>query len=147
MCSRLCFSLPSSIYFACVAEQQKLLTVNQASLRGLRRCESYHMHQSSRKGSLTGKAVVPKTTALVACRFDSCPFLQFTEASPNWYGSGLLNRRAPRVRMQVRLLSPPPDSCGVAELERRESLKLVYVGSNPTSVANLYRCSPTGMRR
>ena len=24
---------------------------------------------------------------------------------------------------------------GVAELERRESLKLVYVGSNPTSVA------------
>ena len=26
---------------------------------------------------------------------------------------------------------------GVAELERRESLKLVYVGSNPTSVANL----------
>src|SRR5262245_50783748 len=29
-----------------------------------------------RKGSLTGKAVVPKTTALVACRFDSCPFRQ-----------------------------------------------------------------------
>ena len=26
-------------------------------------------------------------------------------------------------------------SYGVAELERRESLKLVYVGSNPTSVA------------
>ena len=26
---------------------------------------------------------------------------------------------------------------GVAELERRESLKLVYVGSNPTSVAKL----------
>ena len=38
-------------------------------------------------------------------------------------------------------------SYGVAELERRESLKLVYVGSNPTSVANLCRCSPTGMRR
>ena len=37
------------------------------------------------KGSLTGKAVVPKTTALVACRFDSCPFRQFRklEASPN----------------------------------------------------------------
>ena len=67
------------------------------------------MHQRFRKGSLTGKAVVPKTTALVACRFDSCPSLQFTEASPNWYGSGLLNRRALRVRMQVRLLSPPPD--------------------------------------
>src|SRR5258707_2883655 len=30
------------------------------------------------KGSLTGKAVVLKTTALVACRFDSCPFRQFT---------------------------------------------------------------------
>src|SRR5437899_11594615 len=29
------------------------------------------------------------------------------------------------------------DSYGVAELERRESLKLVYVGSNPTSVASL----------
>ena len=28
-------------------------------------------------------------------------------------------------------------SYGVAELERRESLKLVYVGSNPTSVASL----------
>ena len=28
-------------------------------------------------------------------------------------------------------------SYGVAELERRESLKLVYVGSNPTSVAKL----------
>ena len=26
---------------------------------------------------------------------------------------------------------------GVAELERRESLKLVYVGSNPTSVAKI----------
>ena len=38
-------------------------------------------------------------------------------------------------------------SYGVAELERRESLKLVYVGSNPTSVANLHRCSPIGMRR
>ena len=36
---------------------------------------------------------------------------------------------------------------GVAELERRESLKLVYVGSNPTSVAKSHRCSPTGMRR
>ena len=39
--------------------------------------------KDSWKGSLTGKAVVPKTTALVACRFDSCPFLQFVEASPN----------------------------------------------------------------
>ena len=29
------------------------------------------------------------------------------------------------------------NSYGVAELERRESLKLVYVGSNPTSVASL----------
>ena len=80
---------------------------NQADLIVLRGCESYHMHQeefriancgfrieisqsSERfctdpqseillwKGSLTGKAVVLKTTALVACRFDSCPFRQFT---------------------------------------------------------------------
>ena len=32
-----------------------------------------------------------------------------------------------------------PDDYGVAEMERRESLKLVYVGSNPTSVASLNR--------
>ena len=31
------------------------------------------------------------------------------------------------------------NSYGVAELERRESLKLVYVGSNPTSVAKVHR--------
>ena len=31
------------------------------------------------------------------------------------------------------------NSYGVAELARREFLKLVYVGSNPTSVANLNR--------
>ena len=31
--------------FACVAEQQRHLTVNQADLIVLRRCESYHMHQ------------------------------------------------------------------------------------------------------
>ncbi len=45
----------------------------------------------SRKGSLTGKSVVPKNyRAFVACRFDSCPFLQdffltetILEASPN----------------------------------------------------------------
>ena len=30
-----------------------------------------------------------------------------------------------------------PEDYGVAELERREFLKLVYVGSNPTSVASL----------
>ena len=30
----------------------------------------------SRKGSLTGKAVVLKTIALVACGFESCPFRQ-----------------------------------------------------------------------
>ncbi len=36
---------------------------------------------------------------------------------------------------------------GVAESDRRESLKLVYVGSSPTSVANIYSRSPTGRRR
>ena len=34
---------------------------------------------------------------------------------------------------------------GVAELERRESLKLVYVGSSPTSVANPGRVTSQGM--
>ena len=33
---------------------------------------------------------------------------------------------------------------GVAESERRESLKLVHVGSNPTSVANPCACGPIG---
>src|SRR5437870_12410489 len=37
-----------------------------------------YTNQNLWKGSLTGKAVVLKTTALVACRFDSCPFRQFT---------------------------------------------------------------------
>ena len=32
-------------HFACVAEQQRHLTVNQADLVVLRGCESYHMHQ------------------------------------------------------------------------------------------------------
>ncbi len=88
--------LKFAIHNACVAEQQKHLTVNQADLVVLRGCESYHMHQkflgrrltgkpsdskpeilgsnpgvpansnqerTFRKGSLTGKAVVSKTTA------------------------------------------------------------------------------------
>jgi hypothetical protein len=33
--------------YACVAEQLKPLTVNQASLKRLRRCESYRMHHGS----------------------------------------------------------------------------------------------------
>ena len=42
-----------------------------------------------------------------------------------------------RSRSHVQIVPGPPNqkSYGVAELERRESLKLVYVGSNPTSVA------------
>ena len=44
-----------------------------------------------------------------------------------------------RSRSHVQIVPDPPiqNSYGVAELERRESLKLVYVGSNPTSVASL----------
>jgi hypothetical protein len=34
-------------FSACVAEQLKPLTVNQASLKRLRRCESYRMHQTA----------------------------------------------------------------------------------------------------
>ena len=40
--------LKSEIYVACVAEQQRHLTVNQADGVVLRRCESYHMHQHCR---------------------------------------------------------------------------------------------------
>jgi hypothetical protein len=42
-----------------------------------------------------------------------------------------------RSRSHVQIVPGPPINkfYGVAELERRESLKLVYVGSNPTSVA------------
>src|SRR5205085_11868580 len=91
-----------------------------------------------RKGSLTGKAVVPKTTAhRVACRFDSCPFRQFHGPVAQWK----LNESATlrRSRSHVQIVPGPPikQSYGVAELERRESLKLVHVGSNPTSVARI----------
>jgi hypothetical protein len=44
-----------------------------------------------------------------------------------------------RSRSHVQIVPGPPvkkRSYGVAELERREFLKLVYVGSNPTSVAS-----------
>ena len=40
-----------------------------------------------------------------------------------------------RSRSHVQIVPGPPDY-GVAESDRRESLKLVYVGSSPTSVAN-----------
>src|SRR5215467_1604649 len=117
-----------------------------------------------RKGSLTGKAVVLKTTARSACGFESCPFRQFWRrrlmvwqrfaksprvacagSSPvasaklsgpvaQWNQSATLRRS----RSHVQIVPGPPDQnhYGVAESERRESLKLVYVGSNPTSVAN-----------
>ncbi len=39
-------------------------------------------------------------------------------------------------RRMARDSSCVPDDYGVAEMERREFLKLVYVGSNPTSVAS-----------
>ena len=46
-----------------------------------------------------------------------------------------------RSRSHVQIVPGPPiqESYGVAEMERREFLKLVYVGSNPTSVASLNR--------
>ena len=46
-----------------------------------------------------------------------------------------------RSRSHVQIVPGPPNqnSYGVAEMERREFLKLVYVGSNPTSVASLNR--------
>ena len=67
----------------------------------LRRCKSYHMHQfSTGKGSLTGKAVVPKTTA--------------------------------RCRLQVQVLSLPPNwTCSSAESER-DTAKVEVVRSSRT---------------
>ena len=55
MCSNPGFE--TEIDLACVAEQQRHLTVNQADLVVLRRCESYHMHQglTLRDVRLTGK--------------------------------------------------------------------------------------------
>jgi hypothetical protein len=43
-----------------------------------------------------------------------------------------------RSRTHVQIVPGPPISYGVAEWKGGESLKLVYVGSNPTSVANIY---------
>ena len=61
--------------------------------------------------------------------------LQVLEPVAQWNESATLRRS----RSHVQIVSGPPieGSYGVAELERRESLKLVYVGSNPTSVASL----------
>src|SRR6185503_19902040 len=43
------------------------------------------------KGSLTGKAVVPKTTARMSLAGSSpVPSAKHLEPWPNWYGSGLL---------------------------------------------------------
>jgi hypothetical protein len=97
-------------------------------------CESYHMHQESlRKGSLIGKAVVLKTTA--HCRLQvqvlSLPPIQRTCSS----AESERDSAKVEVARSNRARSTNSKLYGVAELERRESLKLVYVGSNPTSVA------------
>lgn len=52
-------------FIACVAEQQRHLTVNQADAIVLRGCESYHMHQTVLQGCrLTGKPPVSKIDIL-----------------------------------------------------------------------------------
>ena len=53
-----------------------------------------------------------------------------------------------RSRSHVQIVPGPPISYGVADRKGSESLKLVYVGSNPTSVARMTcRRSPIGTRR
>ena len=80
------------------------------------------------KGSLIGKAVVLKTTGLVPCRFDSCPFRQeyfrfqiadfrlvLTRACPN-LKSAIFNQK---YSLGCRLTGKPPAS------------KTGFLGSNP----------------
>lgn len=95
-----------------------------------------HAPKSFWKGSLIGKAVVLKTTAHVTLAGSSpVPSAKSVEASPNWYGSGLLHRHA--LRVQVRLLSPPPIiwTCSSAESER-DSAKVEDTRSNRVRSAN-----------
>ena len=72
---------------------------------------------------------------ICVCRFDSCRLRQIHGPVAQRNQSATLRRS----RSHVQIVPGPPinKSYGVAELERRESLKLVYVGSNPTSVAKL----------
>jgi hypothetical protein len=113
----------------------------------LRRCESYRMHQQFFwKGSLTGKAVVLKTTARSACGFESCPFRQsIVEASPKWYGSGLLNRRA--LRVQVQLLSPPPNSWTCSSVETEHDFAEVEAARSNRARSTKLRSGPVGKAR
>ena len=123
-------------------------------------------NQNLWKGSLTGKAVVPKTTAhlslagsspvpsanrwrrrlMVWQRFAKSPRIACAGSTPvASANSSDLSLRGMRARLcegrgrtfKSCQVHQSRNSYGVAELERRESLKLVYVGSNPTSVASL----------
>jgi hypothetical protein len=98
---------------------------------------------SFRKGSLTGKAVVPKTTAHVSLA-GSSPVPSANFNGPVAQGNESATLRRSRTHVQIVPGPPIKKSYGVAELERRESLKLVYVGSNPTSVARFAGVAQSG---
>jgi hypothetical protein len=78
---RFCFSLPSSTCVAPKFLQGCRLTgkpsVSKTDILSSNLSVLAKSKQIFRKGSLTGKAVVSKTTALVACRFESCSFRQY----------------------------------------------------------------------
>jgi hypothetical protein len=91
---------------ACVAEQQRHLTVNQADLIVLRGCESYHMHQEFFWGRrLTANHRTPNPRFSVQIRA-SQPNL---EGGARWRATGLENQ-AEQCVSRVRLLHLPPKS-------------------------------------
>ena len=67
-----------------------------------------------------------------------CQRSSLTAGNPGPVAQRNKNATLRRSRSHVQIVPGPPlkNSYGVAELERRESLELVYVGSNPTSVAS-----------
>ena len=74
-------SLSAFIYF--------LAQVNLGFEILLQRDLKYEIQLSTGKGSLTGKAVVQKTTARMSLAGSSpVPSAKHSEASLNWYGSG-----------------------------------------------------------
>jgi hypothetical protein len=69
-----------------------------------------------------------------------CQRSSLTNGNPGTCSSAELERDSAKVEVARSNRARSTSSkipYGVAELERRESLKLVYVGSNPTSVASL----------
>src|SRR5438270_5015090 len=94
---------------ACVAEQQRHLTVNQADLVVLRGCESYHMHQEFLGRRLTANHRIPNPRFSVQIRASQ----PNSEGGARWRATGLENL-AEQCVSRVRLLHLPPIDGGVA---------------------------------